>query len=230
MHSDSLRDLLIRLTVSQEHRVSKAAARALAILGENESLRRAIRGRPVAKKGLRILSMDGGGMKGLATVQMLKQIEQGTGKHIHELFDLICGTSTGGMLAMALGLKRMTLDQCEEIYTKLGKHVFAEPFPKDEAATWKEKIDQLFKSSSQSFRVVVHGSKHSADQFERLLKEMSADEDGDLLIESAVKGVPKVFAVSTLVSVMPAQPYIFRNYQVCFFMSSQIDSLFSFLK
>ncbi|GJN11593.1 hypothetical protein PR202_ga29794 [Eleusine coracana subsp. coracana] len=104
MHSDSLRDLLIRLTVSQEHRVSKAAARALAILG---------------------------------------------------------------------------------------KLVFAEPFPKDEAATWKEKIDQLFKSSSQSFRVVVHGSKHSADQFERLLKEMCADEDGDLLIESAVKGVPK---------------------------------------
>jgi patatin-like phospholipase/acyl hydrolase len=84
-------------------------------------LRRAVRGRPVAKKGLRILSMDGGGMKGLATVQMLKQIEQGTGKCIHEMFDLICGTSTGGMLAMALGLKRMTLDQCEEIYTKLGK-------------------------------------------------------------------------------------------------------------
>lgn len=213
MHSESLRDLLIRLTISQECRVSKAAARALAILGENENLRRAIRGRPVAKKGLRILSMDGGGMKGLATVQMLKQIEQGTGKRIHEMFDLICGTSTGGMLAMALGIKQMTLDQCEEIYTKLGKLVFAEPIPKDEAATWKEKIDQLFKSSSQSFRVVVHGSKHSADQFERLLKEMCADEDGDLLIESAVKGIPKVFAVSTLVSVMPAQPYIFRNYQ-----------------
>ncbi|KAL5197613.1 hypothetical protein ABZP36_001125 [Zizania latifolia] len=213
MHSESLRDLLIRLTFSQEKRVSKAAARALAILGENDNLRRAIRGRPVAKKGLRILSMDGGGMKGLATVQMLKQIEQGTGRRIHEMFDLICGTSTGGMLAMALGIKQMTLDQCEEIYTKLGKLVFAEPVPKDEAATWKEKIDQLFKSSSQSFRVVVHGSKHSADQFERLLKEMCADEDGDLLIESAVKGIPKVFAVSTLVSVMPAQPYIFRNYQ-----------------
>lgn len=94
------------------------------VLGENENLRRAIRGRPVAKKGLRILSMDGGGMKGLATVQMLKQIEQGTGKRIHEMFDLICGTSTGGMLAMALGIKRMTLDQCEEIYTKLGESLF----------------------------------------------------------------------------------------------------------
>ncbi|CAM0906077.1 unnamed protein product [Alopecurus aequalis] len=213
IHSESLRDLLIRSTFSQEKHVSKAAARALAILGENENLRRAIRGRPVAKKGLRILSMDGGGMKGLATVQMLKQIEQGTGKHIHEMFDLICGTSTGGMLAMALGIKQMSMDQCEEIYTKLGKLVFAEPVPKDESATWKEKLDQLFKSSSQSFRVVVHGSKHSADQFERLLKEMCADDDGDLLIESAVKGIPKVFVVSTLVSAMPAQPYIFRNYQ-----------------
>lgn len=62
-------------------------------------------------------------MKGMTTVQMLKQIEQGTGKRIHELFDLICGTSTGGMLAVALGIKHMTLDQCEEIYKKLGMSV-----------------------------------------------------------------------------------------------------------
>ncbi|KAL3596211.1 hypothetical protein D5086_007848 [Populus alba] len=212
--SESLQDLLLHMTVSSEPRVNKAAARALAILGENENLRRAIRGRPVAKQGLRILSMDGGGMKGLATVRILKAIEKGTGKRIHELFDLICGTSTGGMLAVALGIKLMTLDQCEEIYKNLGKLVFAEPVPKDnEAATWREKLDQLYKSSSQSFRVVVHGSKHNADQFERLLKEMCANEDGDLLIESAVKNVPKVFVVSTLVSVMPAQPFVFRNYQ-----------------
>ncbi|XP_044461898.1 phospholipase A I-like isoform X2 [Mangifera indica] len=212
--SESLQDLLLRLTVEPEPHVNRAAARALAILGENENLRRAIRGRQVPKQGLRILSMDGGGMKGLATVQMLKEIEKGTRKRIHELFDLICGTSTGGMLAVALGIKLMTLDQCEEIYKNLGKLVFAEPVPKDnEAATWREKFDQLYKSSSQSLRVVVHGAKHSADQFESLLKEMCADEDGNLLIDSAVKNVPKVFVVSTLVSVMPAQPFIFRNYQ-----------------
>ncbi|KAI4298662.1 hypothetical protein L6164_032195 [Bauhinia variegata] len=212
--SESLRELLLRLTVTTEPRVNKAAARALAILGENENLRRAVRGRQVAKQGLRILSMDGGGMKGLATVKILKEIEKGTGKRIHELFDLICGTSTGGMLAVALGIKLMSLENCEEIYKNLGKLVFAEPVPKDnEAASWREKLDQIYKSSSQSFRVVVHGSKHSADQFERLLKEMCADEDGDLMIDSAVKNVPKVFLVSTLVSVMPAQPFIFRNYQ-----------------
>ncbi|XP_078437469.1 phospholipase A I-like protein isoform X2 [Wolffia australiana] len=212
--SESLRELLLRLILTNEQHVNTAAARALAILGENENLRKAVRGRPIAKQGLRILSMDGGGMKGLATVQILRQIELGTGKSIHESFDLICGTSTGGMLAIALGVKQMSLEQCEEIYKKLGKLVFAEPIPKEnEAATWREKLDQLYKSSSQSFRVVVHGSKHSADNFERLLQEMCADEDGDLMIESAVKGVPKVFVVSTLVSVMPAQPFLFRNYQ-----------------
>lgn len=92
-------------------------------VGENENLRRAIKGRQVGKQGLRILSMDGGGMKGLATVQMLKEIEKGTGKRIHELFDLICGTSTGGMLAVALGIKLMTLEECEDIYKNLGKDV-----------------------------------------------------------------------------------------------------------
>lgn len=56
--------------------------------------------------------------------------------------------------------------------------------------------------------------QHSAEHFERLLKEMCADDDGDLLIDSAVKRVPKVFVVSTLVSVVPALPFVFRNYQV----------------
>ncbi|EPS58325.1 hypothetical protein M569_16490, partial [Genlisea aurea] len=212
--SESLHELLLRLTAASNPLVCKAAARVLAILGENEILRRATRGRQVPKQGLRILSMDGGGMKGLATVKILKEIERGTGKQIHELFDLICGTSTGGMLAVALGIKLMSLEKCEEIYKDLGKLVFAEPVTKEnEAASWREKLDQLYKSSSRSFRVVVHGSKHSADQFERLLKEMCADEDGNLLIESAVKKIPKVFVVSTLVSVAPAQPFIFRNYQ-----------------
>ncbi|XP_071687897.1 phospholipase A I-like [Rutidosis leptorrhynchoides] len=212
--SESLGDLLLRLMVSSEPRVKKAAARALAILGKNECLRRCIKGRQVAKQGLRILTMDGGGMKGLATVQILKELEKGTGKPIHEMFDLICGTSTGGMLAVALGIKLMSLEKCEDIYKNLGKLVFAEPVPKDnEAATWRDKFDQLYKSSSQRFRVVVHGSKHCAIEFERLLKEICAEEDGDLLIDSAVKRIPKVIVISTLVNVSPAQPFIFRNYQ-----------------
>lgn len=101
--------------------ISEYASSFCAFVGENENLRRAIRGRQVPKQGLRILSMDGGGMKGLATVKILKEIEKGTGKRIHELFDLICGTSTGGMLAVALGIKLMTMEKCEDIYKNLGE-------------------------------------------------------------------------------------------------------------
>lgn len=71
--------------------------------------------------------------------------------------------------------------------------------------TWSRDIDGAFLWASK---------QHNAEQFEHLLKEMCADEEGDLLIESAVKGVPKVFVVSALVSVTPAQPFVFRNYQV----------------
>ncbi|KAE8704552.1 Phospholipase A I [Hibiscus syriacus] len=189
--SKCLRELLVCLTSTPEPRVNKAAARALAILGENESLLDAIRGRQVPKQGIRILSLDGGGMKGLATVQILQEIEKGTGKRMHELFDLICGTSTGGIFAAALG-----------------KVVFSEPVPKDnKVASWRNKLDRLYRSSSQRFR-------HNSEKLERLLQDMCVDEDGDdLLIETAVKNIPKVFLVSTLASVTPAQPFVFRNYQ-----------------
>ena len=85
-------------------------------------MRHALRGRDIPKKGLRILSLDGGGMRGLATVLILKEIEKRTGKRMHELFDLICGTSTGGILAVALGIKMMSVDQLEEIYRNLGEY------------------------------------------------------------------------------------------------------------
>ena len=52
--------------------------------------------------GSRILCLDGGGVRGLMQIEMLRQIEQRTGKRITELFDWIVGTSTGGILALAL--------------------------------------------------------------------------------------------------------------------------------
>jgi len=56
--------------------------------------------------------------------------------------------------------------------------------------------------------------QHSAEQFERLLQDICADEDGDLLVDSAVKGGPRCLPVATLVNFIPAMPFIFRNYQV----------------
>jgi patatin-like phospholipase/acyl hydrolase len=53
-------------------------------------------------RSFRILSIDGGGVRALIPALVLAAIEKRTGKSICELFDLIAGTSTGGILALAL--------------------------------------------------------------------------------------------------------------------------------
>ena len=51
---------------------------------------------------LRILSIDGGGVRGVIPATMLVEIERRTGKPISRLFDYVIGTSAGGILALGL--------------------------------------------------------------------------------------------------------------------------------
>lgn len=53
---------------------------------------------------LRVLSIDGGGIKGVFPARYLALVERETGKKINEYFDLIVGTSTGGIIALALSI------------------------------------------------------------------------------------------------------------------------------
>ena len=52
----------------------------------------------------RVLSIDGGGIKGALPSSFLATIERATGGRIVDQFDLIAGTSTGGIIALGLGL------------------------------------------------------------------------------------------------------------------------------
>lgn len=54
------------------------------------------------KAGSRILFLDGGGVRGLIQIEILSQLEVATGRKITELFDWIVGTSTGGIIALAM--------------------------------------------------------------------------------------------------------------------------------
>jgi len=54
------------------------------------------------RNGDRVLTLDGGGIKGLILIEMLSAIEKATGERIVDLFDWFVGTSTGGILALAL--------------------------------------------------------------------------------------------------------------------------------
>uniref|UniRef100_A0A061S7R5 Patatin n=1 Tax=Tetraselmis sp. GSL018 TaxID=582737 RepID=A0A061S7R5_9CHLO len=156
--------------------VADGALRALAILGENEEVRKCL-GRPSlgSRRGVRILSMDGGGMRGIVTVRMLQELEEKTGRSVYELFDLIGGTSTGGILAVALGVKDLSLNDCNRIYTELGYKVFSRPNQKaglpEDQLSWRESLYSMYKSSTQSMRVAMYGCKHDASAFEALLQE-----------------------------------------------------------
>lgn len=56
-------------------------------------------------------------------VELLRQIERRAGRPIWQLFDVIAGTSTGALLAVALGMLRLSLDASFDIYTLLGRKV-----------------------------------------------------------------------------------------------------------
>lgn len=71
----------------------------------------------------RVLSIDGGGIKGIIPAAFLAAIEGSTGKRVVDQFDLIAGTSTGGILALGLGLGLSAKDLLD-FYIKEGPRVF----------------------------------------------------------------------------------------------------------
>jgi predicted acylesterase/phospholipase RssA len=79
----------------------------------------------------RILSIDGGGIKGAFAAAFLDQIQCGMPNHIADYFDLIAGTSTGGIIALGLGL-RLPTSQISDLYAKEGNRIF----PRERVPWW----------------------------------------------------------------------------------------------
>jgi len=73
----------------------------------------------------KILAIDGGGIKGAFPAALLATIEEATGKRIAEHFDLIAGTSTGGIIALGLGLG-LSAKEILNFYQEQGRRVFGQ--------------------------------------------------------------------------------------------------------
>jgi patatin-like phospholipase/acyl hydrolase len=92
---------------------------------------------------VRILSIDGGGIRGLIPALVLRSLrqrlrERGIHKEFHELFDLMAGTSTGGLIALGLCAPKLdperpgrfvrraalSIDDILEIYLEKGQVIF----------------------------------------------------------------------------------------------------------
>jgi patatin-like phospholipase/acyl hydrolase len=79
---------------------------------------------------VRILSIDGGGIRGIIPALVLAEIEDRTGRPVSDLFDLVAGTSTGGLIALALtapgeaGRPRWSALQLAGLYEDRGQDIF----------------------------------------------------------------------------------------------------------
>ncbi|SPO02864.1 uncharacterized protein DNG_05541 [Cephalotrichum gorgonifer] len=81
---------------------------------------------------LRVLSLDGGGIRGKSSLIILEKIMERIrdSEGLREVprpcdyFDLIGGTSTGGIIAIMLGRLRMTVDECIRAYENVGQAAF----------------------------------------------------------------------------------------------------------
>jgi uncharacterized protein len=81
----------------------------------------------------KVLSIDGGGIRGIIPAMVLAEIERRTGKRTAEVFDLVAGTSTGGILALGLtkpgqdGGPEYSAKKLIELYETEGGKIFDRP-------------------------------------------------------------------------------------------------------
>jgi patatin-like phospholipase/acyl hydrolase len=80
---------------------------------------------------MRVLSIDGGGIRGIIPALVLAEIERRTDRRVAQLFDFIAGTSTGGIIALAMtvpepgGGSRWKAEELAELYRTKGGEIFS---------------------------------------------------------------------------------------------------------
>jgi patatin-like phospholipase/acyl hydrolase len=80
---------------------------------------------------VKILSIDGGGIRGIVPALVLEELERKMGRPVSALFDLLAGTSTGGILALALtvpaadGRPRYSATDLVSLYENEGSRIFS---------------------------------------------------------------------------------------------------------
>ncbi|KAL1501627.1 hypothetical protein ABEB36_006924 [Hypothenemus hampei] len=175
-----------------------ALREALTILGYNE---------PVSGQGIRILSIDGGGIRGVLVLEMLKKLEELTGKRVYEMFDFFCGVSTGAILTYSMGVHLRKLDDIIARYEALSQEIFNQ--------------SPLFGTG----KLVWKHAYYDTNLWEKKLKDYLGDQS--LIVTSRNPNCPKICVVSAIVNQSQVLPYVFRNYALPWRFQSEYDGTFN---
>jgi patatin-like phospholipase/acyl hydrolase len=97
------------------------------------------------ERNISLLCLDGGGVRGLSSLRILQRIMECADPNNPpkpcDYFDIICGTSTGGLIAIMLGRLKMSVSDCVAEYQKLSNSVFTKCRHR---VNWKGKIQGRF--------------------------------------------------------------------------------------
>lgn len=138
----------------------------------------------MANSRFQILALDGGGLKGLFSAALLSQIEEDIGGgDLTRHFDLITGTSTGGIIATGLGLG-LRPRELVRFYIENGAKIFPQDFPRARS------LRHLFRS------------KYRSDELTKALKRCVGDK---LLGHSRKRLVIPSFNLGE------SKPYLFKT-------------------
>ncbi|KAK0629270.1 acyl transferase/acyl hydrolase/lysophospholipase, partial [Bombardia bombarda] len=161
----------------------------------------------------RFLNLDGGGIRGLSSLIILKHLMKSVDPQNPpkpcDYFQLIGGTSTGGLIAIMLGRLRMDVSECIEKYLQLSSAAFT---PKRHNIDLVKRGKDLWRLSGK------YRSDSLVSEFKAAAKEIDGDEDATLFDTNADTGC-KVF-VCTLSKTLNAQ-VLLRSYKT----DTSIDGL-----
>ncbi|RYP47753.1 hypothetical protein DL768_006221 [Monosporascus sp. mg162] len=120
---------------------------------------------------IRLLALDGGGVRGLSSLIILQQlmatVDPDSPPKPCDYFDMIGGTSTGGIIAIMLGRLRMTVDECINSYVFLSEEVFEK---KAHRVKINSQLQGRFDKAALE-RVVKHTLKNHSFDEDTLLKD-----------------------------------------------------------
>ena len=144
------------------------------------------------QRGLRILSLDGGGTRGIASLSIMKSIVESLGGvEVCDSFDMIAGTSTGAIIAFLVGLRRESNQQAKKRYDDLVAKVFV-------------------KGALSTPMLVFTTASYSEIPFKQIMIDILGE--SSMLDSRADPRVPLVFCVSAKMSSTTSKLSLFRNY------------------
>lgn len=130
----------------------------------------------------RILSLDGGGVYTLRSLIILQYLEKKLQKPISQIFDLISGTSSGGLIALGLSIPKENTQEAAfdtkdliHFYQKYGAEIFQNPYFFTKKYYWLRFIEKLFfakytnEGSNNVFKTVFRPTSRLSDLLTSIL-------------------------------------------------------------